>query len=113
MGILRGIVGLILALILVTFAVANRQTIDIVWSPFHPQAQIPVYVLTLGFLAIGFVLGGFVVWLNSLPVHWQKRKQSKQIKNLEKELGSIKDKSETGLLQPLPDPDQKALTEWT
>src|SRR5262245_37491962 len=85
MGFVRGIIGIALAILLAIFAVANRQTVDIVWNPVQPAAHLPVYLIALSMLALGFFLGGMFAWLNSLPVRLEKTRQNRRIKRLEKE----------------------------
>ncbi len=92
MGFIRGIIGLIFAVLFAIFAVANRQNVDIVWHPVLPAVSLPLYIVALGLLAIGFILGGFMAWLKSVPVRVQKTVQSRKIKKLEKQLGAAKEK---------------------
>lgn len=99
MAFVRGIVGLVLAILFVAFAVANRQHVEIVWSPLHPNLDLPLYIVTLGALAIGFAFGAFVIWLESLP---QRISKTRQIKKLKKEL-----KGST------PPPANSVLEDWT
>ncbi len=86
MRFIRGILGLALALLFTAFAVANRQTVEITWSPLHPAASLPLYALALGLLATGFLIGSLFVWLESIPVRLEKTRQKRRIKTLEKEL---------------------------
>jgi uncharacterized integral membrane protein len=94
MALIRAIAGLILALLFAVFAVANRQAVDIVWSPVDPPLNLPLYVVALGALAVGFLSGGFMVWLGTLPGRLERGRQSRQIQKLEKELG-VKDSTIT------------------
>ncbi len=86
MRFIRGILGLALALLFTAFAVANRQTVEITWSPLHPAASLPLYALALGLLATGFLIGSLFAWLESIPVRLEKTRQKRRIKTLEKEL---------------------------
>ncbi|MGB4057512.1 MAG: lipopolysaccharide assembly protein LapA domain-containing protein [Alphaproteobacteria bacterium] len=97
MGLIRGIIGLILAVLFAVFAVANRHNVELVWSPIHPSLNLPFYIIALGLLAFGFLLGSLMSWLGSLPVRWQKRKQGRRIQKLEKELNSAREKEKTVL----------------
>jgi uncharacterized integral membrane protein len=57
-----------LAVVLVTFAVANRQSVVVSFDPFneaHPAhtLTLPLYALSLVLLVAGVVLGGVAAWL--------------------------------------------------
>jgi uncharacterized integral membrane protein len=115
MGFIRGIIGLIFAVLFAIFAVANRQSVDIVWHPVLPAVSLPLYIVALGLLAIGFILGGFMAWLKSVPVRVQKTVQSRKIKKLEKELGAAKEKEtkESLAAAKLPPVVEPAPRDWT
>lgn len=94
MAFLRAIFGFIIAILLIGFAVANRQATTLVYSPVHEPLEIPLYLITLIFMAIGFILGGLAVWINSAPTRKVKRQQRKTIKELEKELETLQTKND-------------------
>ena len=86
MEFLRWIIGFIFAIFLAGFAVLNIHSVSLVWSPVHEPLDLPLYMIALPLMALGFICGGFIVWLNNAPARRTKRKQSKQIKALEKEV---------------------------
>lgn len=87
MRIIRFTLGTLLAVAAAAFAIANRQSVDVIWSPFHDPLHAPLYLVVLGFSAFTFLLGAALVWLNTLTLRYAARRQSKQIKTLEKRLG--------------------------
>lgn len=89
MNFIRTIFGFILAITLVAFAVSNRQSAELVYSPVHDTLDVPLYLIALLFMALGFVLGGFAVWINGGKTRRLKRQQRKTIKELEKELKNV------------------------
>lgn len=89
MNFIRTVLGFIIAIAAVVFAVMNRQSAEIIWSPIHSSIHVPVYLIALAAMACGFVLGGVVVWFNGGKVRSQKRKQKRQIKKLETELEQV------------------------
>lgn len=114
MGFIRGIIGLIFAVLFAIFAVANRQSVDIVWHRVLPAVSLPLYIVALGLLAIGFILGGFMAWLKSVPVRLQKSHQSRKIKKLEKELGAVKETQKESLASAkLPPTVEPSPRDWT
>ncbi len=100
MAFFRTIFGFIIAVLLIGFAVSNRQGTTLVYSPIHDPLEVPLYLIALIFLASGFILGAVVVWMNSAGVRKVKRQQRKTIKALEKELGTLQTKSSN---DPKPD----------
>lgn len=89
MNFIRTVLGFIIAVAAIAFAVMNRQSAEVVWSPIHDSLQIPVYLIALAAMAAGFVLGGIVVWFNGGKVRSEKRKQKKIIRKLETELEQV------------------------
>lgn len=83
---LRWIIGLFIAFLILFFAISNRQDVELYLSPLHGPYEYPLYVVELGALAFGFLLGCFTVWLNMAPVRRTKRQQRRKIKDLEKAL---------------------------
>lgn len=83
---LKGIIGFVIAIAVVIFALANRGAISVVWSPVHSPAEFPVFSLVLVSLLIGFVAGGGMVWLNDMPLRRERRRQKKHIAGLEKKM---------------------------
>ncbi len=61
-------IALVVAVLLVTLAVANRDPVRLVLDPFRPDAPVismtlPLYAYLLGALIVGVVLGGLSTWL--------------------------------------------------
>ncbi len=83
MSLIRWILGTLFALAAVLFAVGNLRGVSIVWSPVHPALEMPVSVFGLGMMALGFVLGGALVWINAQPLRSERRAQKKRIRDLE------------------------------
>ena len=71
-NVLRKIVAAVilvpLAIIIVAFAVANRQIVTVSLDPFSPAARrptvtLPLFALIFVLLILGVVIGGFAAWL--------------------------------------------------
>ena len=88
----RYLVALPLVVALVLFTIAHREAVEIVWSPFHAPIAMPLYLVVLVFLAIGFILGAFILWLGMLPVFSERRKYRKKVEALEKDLNESNEK---------------------
>lgn len=97
-ALLRLIVSILVTVSAVLFALANRDPVPLIWSPFHEPLMIPACLLGLGGILIGFILGGFMVWLNGAAVRRDRRRQRKTIQKLEEQI-------EKSIRQPFPSID--------
>jgi uncharacterized integral membrane protein len=84
-----------LAVILIAFAVANRQTVMVSFDPFDPAqpayaASLPLFVLILVILIFGVLLGGIAVWLRQARWSWAARRAEKENRELRLELDRLK-----------------------
>lgn len=57
MRFLRGLIGAVLLVLMVVFAVANRQTVTINTDPLPFAVDLPLYLLVFATLFAGLVLG--------------------------------------------------------
>lgn len=70
-----------IALLLVTLAVANRHSVQLVLDPFRPgnpviSLMLPFYVYLLGALLIGVSIGGAATWLTQARWRRSARRRS-------------------------------------
>jgi len=84
---LSWIVTIPLALVAVVFAVSNRQLVEFAFWPLPFTLQAPLYLAVLGFLVVGFVAGGGIVWFGQRRYRRTARQASKRIGVLERDLG--------------------------
>ncbi|HWL06303.1 MAG TPA: LapA family protein [Xanthobacteraceae bacterium] len=89
--ILRGIILIPLAILLIAFAVANRQTVVVSFDPF--DAVQPAYALTLPLFAViivililGVVIGGAAAWLRQTTWRSAARGHESEVRRLRAEL---------------------------
>ena len=100
MAVIRFLFGFVLTVGIALFAVLNRDIIPVTWNPISDDSvlMLPVYVVILASMASGFIFGGCIVWLNMGGLRKVKRKQKRDIKRLEKEVGRLKeDKFQSGM----------------
>lgn len=90
---LRWALSVIIMVSVILFTFANQDMVSVTYSPFHDPVQVFSFVVALGALALGFVLGGAMVWLNSAQIRRERRKQRKEISRLEKEIEALQNKS--------------------
>ncbi len=74
------------------FAVAHRTPVDFIFSPFHEPITLPLYILGLGLLAGGVIIGMLAAWLGMHSVRRALRQSQKALKSLHKEHEALKHK---------------------
>jgi uncharacterized integral membrane protein len=98
-GVLRKIVAAVilipLAVVIVAFAVANRQIVTVSLDPFsseHPATSLnlPLFVLVIGLLIAGVVIGGAASWLRHGHLRRTARRFERDIRELRSELASLR-----------------------
>lgn len=96
--LIRWIIGLPLAVVAIIFAVSNRQMVTVELWPFPWTADLPLYLLSLGTLAVGVLIGGIFAWASGSHKRAQsrseKRHQDVRIRKLERENESLKQETE-------------------
>jgi len=81
------IVLALVALILILFAVSNRETVSLgLWLLPGAAIELPLYLLVLGTLIVGFVVGELVAWVGSWRWRREARRGRQRIAMLEREL---------------------------
>ncbi|MCB1681741.1 MAG: LapA family protein [Alphaproteobacteria bacterium] len=103
MFIIRWILGFVVTVAAAVFAVLNRHDVTVYWNPLGEGVVIlPAYLVALGFMAVGFIVGGAVVWLNMGRLRSERRKQKKEIKLLKKQVDVAKSKATVSSSPPVP-----------
>lgn len=76
----------LIALVLILFAVSNREAVSVALWPLPAVLQLPLYLVVLGTLVVGFFAGQFVTWVGGW--HWRReaRRSRERIAMLEREL---------------------------
>lgn len=75
-----------LALAIVIFAVANRHDVRLEFWPLPWAVDLPVYLVVLGVLAKGLVLGIVAAWLSGHRTRRRAREQKRRAESLERQL---------------------------
>jgi uncharacterized integral membrane protein len=104
-------VTLIVAAVLVPFAIANRATVSLGLWPFPFMLETPVYLLVLLTLFAGFVIGAACIWIAGHGLRRELRRRRRRVEALERELATtqarLTDQVERLGLQPPGDPDKR------
>jgi uncharacterized integral membrane protein len=78
------------ALVLILFAVSNREHVSVGLWPLPALVELPLYLMVLGTLLFGFVVGELVAWVGGW--HWRReaRRSRDRIATLERELDAAR-----------------------
>jgi len=80
----------LVAVVLILFAVSNRETVSIGLWPLPALVAMPLYLVVLGTLVVGFVVGEFVAWIGGWRWRREARRSRDRIAMLERELDTAR-----------------------
>lgn len=78
----------IVALILIVFAVANRDTVTLTLWPLPVVLSTSLYIVVLLTLLVGFLLGELMAWLNGRRWRREARRNARRVEELERQLAA-------------------------
>jgi uncharacterized integral membrane protein len=83
-----------LAVIIIAFAIANRQIVTVSLDPFsaeHPAASLtlPLFALVIVLLVVGVLIGGMAAWLRQAKWRRTARRLEREIANLHLEIEGL------------------------
>ena len=84
------IVTIPLMVVVLVFSIANRQAVDLDLWPLALSFSLPVFVLMLGTLFVGFLAGGTVAWLSGGKHRARGRESRFRSNHLEREVIRLK-----------------------
>jgi uncharacterized integral membrane protein len=84
-----------LAIVIVAFAVANRQHVTVLLDPFSPERPaasftVPLFLLVIGLLILGVVIGGIATWLSHGRWRRAARRFEREVAELRSELAALR-----------------------
>jgi uncharacterized integral membrane protein len=99
--VLAAVILVPLAVIIIAFAVANRQVVTVSLDPFsaeHPAASLtlPLFALVIVLLIGGVLIGGIAAWLRQAKWRRLARRLEREIADLRVEIEALK--RDAGLL---------------
>jgi hypothetical protein len=114
---LRRIVGWIVlvpfSVLLIVFALANRQLTVVNFNPFaspealgSPGVGVPLFLVLFAVLLIGVVLGGVATWFAEGRVRGERRRWRREAERLTRELDSVRKTPGRRNAQPALDIDE-------
>jgi uncharacterized integral membrane protein len=97
--VLRRIVSTLIvvppAVILIAFAVANRQSVTVSFDPFSSTSPayavtLPLFALIFALLILGVLIGGVAAWIGQTKSRRTARKLDSEVRVLHQELDAIR-----------------------
>ena len=93
--IIAAVILVPLGIIIIAFAVANRQIVTVSLDPFsaeHPAASLtlPLFALVIVLLVVGVLIGGIAAWLRQAKWRRTARRFEREIADLHIELETLK-----------------------
>jgi uncharacterized integral membrane protein len=76
------------ALLLIVFAVSNRETVSVTMWPLPFLLEAPLYLVVLLGMLAGFLIGELVAWINGRYWRRDARAKARRIEALERELAA-------------------------
>ncbi len=89
MRYLSWIISVPLALLVISFAISDRDMITLQLEPLPFAASMPVYLLGLGALVVGFVLGAGITGLGALGYRYRAHSLARRVAALEADLAAL------------------------
>jgi uncharacterized integral membrane protein len=88
MKLLSWLVVALVAVVLILFAVSNRETVSLALWPLPALVDLPLYLVILATLLVGFVAGELVAWIGGR--HWRReaKRGRDRIAALERDLAA-------------------------
>jgi uncharacterized integral membrane protein len=86
MRFLWWIVLALAALLLILFAVSNRETVSVGLWPLPDLVELPLFLVVLGTFLVAFLFGELVSWVGGWRWRREARRSRERIAMLEREL---------------------------
>jgi uncharacterized integral membrane protein len=99
--ILSWIVAAPIVILVVLFAVSNREPTTLRLRPFPFDLTIPIWLLTLIELFVGFLLGAIVTWIGDRRRRRETRLLVRRVSELEQSLAAAQSQAELRAQAPV------------
>jgi lipopolysaccharide assembly protein A len=97
---MRQLIALPLLLLLVLFALSNRQPVPLRFWPTDYSLVLPLSLAVLGGMAVAFLAGGLLVWVSALAQRRRARRAEQTVRLLEAQVQELKARLPQPLMSP-------------
>lgn len=97
---LGAVITIPLTLLVIAFALTNRGPVVVGLWPFDELVEMPIYLLALGSLVLGFLTGSAFAGFGTLAARFRARRETKRAEAAERKL------AEPGRSPALPPPSR-------
>ncbi len=97
---MRLLIALPLLLLLVLFALSNRQPVRLGLWPTDYALELPLSLAVVGGMAVAFLAGGLLVWLSALAQRRRARQAEQTVRLLEAQVQELKARLPQPLMPP-------------
>jgi lipopolysaccharide assembly protein A len=87
---MRLLIALPLLLLLVLFALSNRQPVALRFWPTDYSLVLPLSLAVVGGMAVAFLAGGLLVWVSALTQRRRARRAEQTVRLLEAQVQELK-----------------------
>ena len=94
---LSWIITIPFTIIVVVFAINNRDAVTVSLWPLPWIAQLPLYLVVLGSLLVGFLVGAAIAWLSAGRRRHEARVTAERLRGMSAELTRLKRQHPAGL----------------
>ncbi|MDX2027460.1 MAG: LapA family protein [Alphaproteobacteria bacterium] len=89
MKLLSSLIGLVILLLALAFAVTNRQPVALNLWPFDLVVQAPLSFLSLGTFLFGLLVGAVFAWFHMIPQRLAARRMRKDFAKLQDKIDDL------------------------
>jgi len=89
MKFFSALLGFLIFVAALVFALSNRQSIAVSLWPFDVDVLMPLYLIVLGSLALGALFGGGFIWIGTLQHRFLARRLGKDVVLLSDKLNEL------------------------
>lgn len=83
-----------LAIVIIAFAIANRERVTVIFDPFDQanpaySATLPLWVLIFVLVILGVIVGGFATWLRQSKWRRLARRLDAEVRQLRSDMQTV------------------------
>ena len=93
-GLISLLILLPLAILAVLFTISNRDMVAVAFWPLPGSIDVPLYLMALPGLPVGFIVGGVMVWTGKRMLRVRAERAERRSDDLQRELSVMRIREE-------------------